>query len=136
VLVLAVPRGHPLARKPFVTGRDLADQTLIQSEISSLAREHVRKLLFPPGIQPAQVLRLPVSEAVLDLVQAGLGVTIVAGFTLGGRLERGELEVVRLTRRGFPRPWTGVFRPGSALSGPIRTVLGILKRYQPPRKHS
>jgi LysR family transcriptional regulator for metE and metH len=134
-LVLAVPRGHALARKPYVDGRDLTEQTLIQSDISALARDHVRKILFPPGVSPAHVLRLPVSEAVLDLVQAGMGVSIVAGFTLGARLERGDLSAVRLTRRGFPRRWTGVFRKGSQLSGPIKTVLGILKRYEPPRNH-
>ncbi len=135
-LVLAVPRGHPLARKPFVSGRELADQTLIQTEISALARDHVRKLLFPPGVQPPRVLRVPVSEAVLDLVQAGLGVAVVAGFTLRARLERGEVEAVRLTRRGLPRPWTGVFRPEASLAGPIECVLEIFKLYQQHAKHS
>jgi LysR family transcriptional regulator, regulator for metE and metH len=135
-LVLAVPRGHALARKPYVDGRDLTEQTLIQSDISALARDHVRKIVFPTGVSPAHVLRLPVSEAVLDLVQAGMGVSIVAGFTLGPRLERGDLAAVRLTRRGFPRPWTGVFRKGSRVAGPIRTVLKILQRFEPPRKTS
>jgi LysR family transcriptional regulator, regulator for metE and metH len=133
-LVLAVPRGHALARKPYVEGRDLVDETLIQNDISALAREQVRKIVFPAGVSPAHVLRLPVSEAVLELVQAGLGVSIVAGFTLGPRLERGDLAAVKLTRRGFPRPWTGVFRNGTRLAPPIRTVLEILKRFEPPRK--
>jgi LysR family transcriptional regulator, regulator for metE and metH len=135
-LVLAVPRGHPLGRKKFVQGSDLAAETLIQTNVSALERDRVLKVLF--GDQPTvqRVLRLPVTEAVLDLVQAGMGVSILAAFTLGQRLERGEIEAVRLTRRGFPRTWTGVFAKGSPLEAPIRTLLGTLRRQGLPRKHA
>jgi len=135
-LVLAVPRGHALARKKFVVGSDLAEQTLIQTNVSALERERVTRALFGDQVSVRHVLRLPVTEAVLDLVQAGMGVSILAGFTLQQRLERGEIEAVRLTRRGFPRSWTGVFRKGSPLEAPIRTLLGTLKRQGLPRKHA
>lgn len=128
-LVLAVPHGHPLAKKAFVEGADLADQTLIQSSVSSRERDLVLKKLFgqaPPKV--ARVLRVPVAEAVMDLVQAGLGVSIVAGFTLAPRYARGEVQAVRLTRRGLLRQWTGVYRSGSELKGPIDTLLDTLRQ--------
>ncbi|HYP88736.1 MAG TPA: LysR family transcriptional regulator [Polyangiaceae bacterium] len=131
-LVLAVPRGHALARRAFVEGKDLARETLIQNDVSAAERERVRKLLFKPGQGVKHVLRLPATEAVLDLVQAGLGVSILAGFTIRSRVARGELSPVRLTRRGLPRSWTGVFRKRSALEAPIRTLLGTLKRHGLP----
>jgi LysR family transcriptional regulator for metE and metH len=134
-LVLAVPRGHALARKKFVEGSDLAEETLIQLNVSSLERDRVRKVLFGEHIMVRRVLRVPVTEAMLDLVQAGMGVSILPHFTLVSRIERGDLEAVRLTRRGFPRAWTGVFRKGSPLEGPIRTLLGTLKRRGLPRNH-
>lgn len=127
-MLLAVPRGHALARKPHAEGRDLASETLIQTSVSSAERDRVLKLLFgrgPPTI--GGVLRLPVAEAVLDLVQAGMGVSIMAGFTMRSRLARGDIEAVRLTRRGLPRSWSGVFRPRSPVVGPIRTLLAHLK---------
>jgi LysR family transcriptional regulator, regulator for metE and metH len=127
-LVLAVPKGHTLARKKYVVGHDLADETLIQNTTNAPGRERVVKVLFGGPAHVRAVLRVPVTEAVLDLVQAGMGVSIVAKFTLGRRLARGELDVVRLTRSGFPRNWTGVFRRGSAQEAPIRTLLDTLKR--------
>lgn len=133
-LVLAVPRGHALSRKPFVTGGDLANETLIQYAVSAEERARVIKVVFGGPPQVKRVLRLPVAEAVLDLVQAGLGVSILAAFTLTRRIERGELSAVRLTRRGFPRRWSGVFHHGSSLEAPIRTLLGTLRRQGPPRK--
>jgi LysR family transcriptional regulator, regulator for metE and metH len=134
-LVLAVPRGHRLARKKYVEGSDLAEETLIQNNTSPLERDRVKKMLFGERASVKHVLRLPVTEAVLDLVQAGMGVSILASFTLGARIERGEVEAVRLTRRGFPRTWSGVFRKGSPLEAPIRTLLATLKRHGLPRKH-
>ena len=134
-LVLAVPRGHALARKKFVDGSDLAEETLIQNNVSPQERDRVKKVLFGEHGTVKRVLRLPATEAVLDLVQAGMGVSILAGFTLAARVERGEVEVVRLTRRGFPRTWSGVFRKGSPLDAPIRTLLGTLKRQGLPRPH-
>jgi LysR family transcriptional regulator for metE and metH len=128
-LVLAVPRGHALARKPFIDGRDLANETLIQTNVSSAERDRVLKVLFgssPPKV--GRVLRLPLAEAVLDLVQAGLGVSILPGFALSARLARGEIQTVRLSRRGLPRSWTGVFRKASPLTAPILTLLDQLKR--------
>jgi LysR family transcriptional regulator for metE and metH len=131
-LVLAVPRGHRLASKKFVEGRDLKGETLIQNNVSALERERVARLLFgPAGAQPARVVRLPVAEAVLDLVQAGLGVSILAGFTLGARAQRGDVVPVRLTSRGIRRQWVGVFPKASPLARPIRTLLGTLKASPP-----
>lgn len=133
-LVLAVPCGHALGRKKFALGSDLATETLIQTAVSPLERERVVKVLFGEHVSVRHVLRLPVTEAVLDLVQAGMGVSILPAFTLQRRVERGEIEAVRLTSRGFPRSWTGVFRKGSPLEAPIRTLLGTLRRQGPPRK--
>jgi LysR family transcriptional regulator for metE and metH len=134
-LVLALPRGHHLARKKYVEGSDLAEETLVQNNTSPLERDRVKKLLFGDHGSVKHVLRLPVTEAVLDLVQAGMGVSILASFTLAARIERGEIESVRLTRRGFSRTWSGVYRKGSRLESPIRTLLATLKRYGLPRKH-
>jgi LysR family transcriptional regulator for metE and metH len=135
-LVLAVPRGHALSRKKFVQGSDLAEETLIQSQTSAQERDRVKKLLFSEHGGVKHVLRLPVTEAVLDLVQAGMGVSILAGFTLGARIQRGELEAVRLTPRGLARSWSGVFPKSSPLQGPIRTLLSTLKRHGLPRHHA
>jgi DNA-binding transcriptional LysR family regulator len=70
---------------------------------------------------------------VLDLVQAGLGVSILPGFTLSSRVARGDLVGVQLTRRGLPRSWTGVFPRRSPVAPPVRTLLGQLKHLGLPQ---
>jgi LysR family transcriptional regulator, regulator for metE and metH len=127
-LVLAVPRTHPLAKKPFVTGADLVRETLIMNEVASAERERVRKTLFRRGEQPAGVMRVPFSEAIVELVSAGLGVSIMASFTLRAAVRRGDLDTVRLTRHGLRRTWSGVFRRTSPLKAAIVTLLEAVKR--------
>jgi LysR family transcriptional regulator for metE and metH len=128
-LMLAVPRGHALSRQSYVTGSHLAGETLIQAAVSTLERDRVQKALFG-NARPAfaRVVRVPVAEAALDFVQAGMGVSIVAGFAVSPRVARGDMEVVRLTRHGLRRNWSGVFPKGSLLGAPIRSLLDTLRR--------
>lgn len=126
-LLLAVPRGHPLSKKRFILGRELSKETLVMNPVSSEERDRVQKALFAEGGRFARVIRVPTSEAIVELVRAGLGVSILAGFTLCARLERGEIDAVRLTRRGLRRTWTGVFRRGSRVTAPILTLLETVK---------
>jgi LysR family transcriptional regulator for metE and metH len=133
-LVLAVARGHRLAKKKFVDGRDLAAETLIQNEVESQQRERVRKMIFKKGETFGRVLRVPVTDAILELVQAGVGVSILADFMVRARANRGELEAVPITRAGLHRTWTGVFRRTSPLAGAIATLLDSVKREAAPSR--
>ncbi len=135
-LVLAVPYGHPLARRKYVDGRDLAGETLIAGYIDEAERRRVQKTLFQHGGGVRRVVRLPLTHDLLELVGAGLGVSIVAAFTLSPKLERRELQAVRLTPRGITRHWTAVFRKASRAAEPIHTLLSSipLPRRQPLSK--
>lgn len=126
-LVLIVPRGHALASKKYVEGQDLVNETLIIGNTSSVERRRVSKLVFGPRTAPARVLRVSVVEAIFELVHAGMGVSIQPTFALSGRLSRGELTAVPLTRTGIKRNWAGVFAKTSPLTAPIMTLLTALK---------
>ena len=127
-LVLVVPRGHQLAKQAFASGADLGGETLIMNQIASPERERVRKALFPRGEKPAKVMRVPFSEAIIELVSAGLGVSIMAGFTLQRAVRRGDVETVRLTRGGIRRSWTAVFRRNTRVDAAVRLLIEAVKR--------
>lgn len=125
-LVLGVARGHELARRPYVLGRDLRSLTLIQSTVDPSQRERIRKLLFRDGESFGRVVRVPVTDAILELIGAGMGVGILPEYALRPRKLRFELETVRLTEKGLRRTWSAVFERKSALAGPIATLLAAL----------
>ncbi|HSC86822.1 MAG TPA: LysR family transcriptional regulator [Polyangiaceae bacterium] len=137
-LLLAVPRGHALAKKRFVGGGELGGETLILGHVAPAERERVGKLLFPPSTPgataAARVIRVPVAEAVLELVEAGMGVSILPGFTLEPRRTRGQIEAVRLTRAGIRRTWSLVYRKHTPLEGAALTLADELREARPPSR--
>jgi LysR family transcriptional regulator for metE and metH len=112
-LLLVVPAGHRLAGVPFVRPADLATERML--------------LYTPPGEnfffrdffagtphRPAKVDVIRLTEAVLAMVRAGLGVTVAAAWTIEPQLRSGRLVGVRLGRRGHRRSWQGAMRRSRA----------------------
>lgn len=130
-LWLIVSRAHPLATRAWVDAAQLADEVLLLFDTPVIERERVAKQLFPNGGGFKQILRLPLVETILELVQVNMGVAILPGWSVAHRIQRGELAQVRLTRRGVKRGWLGVYPSKTELLGPIRALLATVKRLGP-----
>ena len=110
----AVPRrdSRHRAARPSVRRQDvrepadLADQTMLM--YSPKEESYVfQKLLTPAGIDP--ILRqVQLTEAILEMVRAGLGVTALGRWVAQPYLDRRSLVGVRLTPGGFYRQWQAV----------------------------
>jgi LysR family transcriptional regulator for metE and metH len=127
-LVLGVPRGHALSARKYADGADLADQTLILSDTAKAERERVVRALFPRGGKFKRVVRIPIAEAIVEMVAAGLGVTIAPSFALRPYLARSSIQLLRLTPRGLVRAWQGVYRKSSPVGHAIDTLLDIVQQ--------
>jgi len=104
-MVVLVPPHHPWAAKPFVNPQDFANQDLIiypPKEESSV----LLKFLNPAGVVPRRIRQVMLTEAILELVKAGMGVAVLARWAVAPQLASGELRAVRLTRDGFYRDWS------------------------------
>ena len=77
-----VPADHPWTTKPYVEAKDFEDQNII---IHSFPLESVSlfsQLLIPEGVKPNQVMQVQVTEAVVQMVKAGMGVNVMAKWIL------------------------------------------------------
>lgn len=102
-MLALVPADHPWAGRPFVEPHDFADQTLI---IHSLPLESVtvhEAFLKPAGQNARSITVLPLTEAQVALVKAGMGVTVMARWALGPALRDRSLKTVRLGPGGLHR---------------------------------
>jgi LysR family transcriptional regulator for metE and metH len=102
--VFVMPAGHRLAERPFVRLRDLALERILvypPREDSTL----VQKILLPAGIVPREVAEVALTEAILEMIKAGLGVGFLARWAVAPHERHGELVARPLTSRGFRRPW-------------------------------
>jgi len=105
-MVLLVPDGHALANKPFVVASDFASESLIIYKELFHEDFFASKLLIPEKITPQRVIKMQLTEARVELVKAGIGVTVLSRWLVKSFLKKGSgLQQVRITRKGLYRTW-------------------------------
>ena len=108
-LLLVVPGGHRLAGAPFARPSDLVGERLL---LYTPPHENFffRDFFARTSHRPAQVDVIRLTEAVLSMVRAGLGVTVAAAWAIEPQLASGRLMGLRLGRGGCRRAWLGAVR--------------------------
>ena len=89
-MVALVPAGHRFGTRAFVSAEDFRDEHVIlhcEPEESSI----FVNVLIPAGVSPARVSILPLTEAVVETVKAGLGVTVMARWAVAPAFAGGHL---------------------------------------------
>jgi LysR family transcriptional regulator, regulator for metE and metH len=101
--VIVAPK-HPLASKPYVTCAQLSEQTLLTY---STLRDNLvyERLLRPAGLEPKKHLQVQLTEALIELVKAQVGVAVLAEWAVAPYVKSGAVVAVPLTRRGLERHW-------------------------------
>jgi LysR family transcriptional regulator, regulator for metE and metH len=102
-LVAVLPRRHALSKRKFLVAEDFAGEPLILH--SDPADSWVHKQLFSNGVQPKSVYVVQLTEAILEMVRSGMGVSVLASWSVQEVLRRGELVSVPVTRPGLKRTW-------------------------------
>jgi LysR family transcriptional regulator, regulator for metE and metH len=105
-MVAIVARTHPLAGQPWVSARDLAAQHLLVYSSSPEESFVLQRVLAPAGLAPAQVSFIMLTEAMIEMARAGLGVGILPRWSAQPAIASGNLTALAITRRGVGRRWT------------------------------
>ncbi|HEY2386433.1 MAG TPA: LysR family transcriptional regulator [Candidatus Binatia bacterium] len=109
-MVAVLPPRHPLARKRFLAPEDLAGQDfLYHMDVRSSAL--FRRFLEPRGVRLGSATVIEYPEAILELVRAGLGVSLLPRASVAG--EHGPDAVVLrplgARRGGYRIAWSAAF---------------------------
>ena len=127
-IVAVVSPDHVFRSRRHLCAKDFATEhvLVVRKEASDL----FNLVLRPAGVQPRNVTEVRVTEAIVEMVKAGLGISVLASWVVQPELESGELVSVRVTRGGIQRSWYGVTRsndpePSHAL-GFLSALVGSL----------
>jgi LysR family transcriptional regulator, regulator for metE and metH len=129
MVVIVAPR-HALATQPYVRVEDFAHETLIiypPKEESSVYQE----VLVPAGVKPAELQQIQLTEAIIELVKAGLGIAVLARWAVAPHIKAGTLRAVPLTRRGYRRTWSAATLKDMARVPYVRDFIDLVARHPP-----
>ena len=123
-LVAVVPATHPWAGRRRVSPHDFADERLLiipPPEESDV----VNHFLKPARVTPRDISVLTLTEALVAMVEAGLGVGVVPRWAVAPHLKSGQLVSVRLGR-GLKRYWGVATRRTSPRSLVVDELVALL----------
>jgi LysR family transcriptional regulator for metE and metH len=104
-LVAVVAPSHPWATRRNIDPRDFAGTHLLLYSADRHDSYSFREILTPNGVEPARVSAVPLTEAILELVKAGFGVSVLARWAAEPAIRSGAVAAVRIGRRGVYRQW-------------------------------
>jgi LysR family transcriptional regulator for metE and metH len=104
-IVVIVSPDHPLTSRPFVSAKDFASEHLLIYAVPKEELNLYQKVLIPAGVSPKHVSRVELTEAIIEMVKAGLGIGVMARWAVTPQLNAGTLRALPLTARGFHRRW-------------------------------
>lgn len=109
-IVLLTSPLHPLAGKMFVDPNDLASETFLLQSTHNQRSVLMNEFLEPAGIFPVSVQYLQLTEAIIELVKADMGVSALARWMVLPHVQANTVRAIRLGRRGLQRDWRIAFR--------------------------
>jgi LysR family transcriptional regulator, regulator for metE and metH len=105
-MVVLVSRQHPWASKAWISPRQLATEHLLLYSSSPEESFVLRRVLAPAGVSPARLSFIMLTEAMIEMAKAGLGVAVLPRWSAQPALLNRSVAALSITRRGIRRNWT------------------------------
>lgn len=130
-IVFLVSPFHPLADRAALTVRDISAFPLITATSTPEAeRRWFLSRVFAKASPRVELLRFPLTEAIIDAARAGMGIAVMSEWIATPYLASGDLVARRLRGRALHRPWRIAYRREVAdAARQLMTALGGV----PPR---
>jgi len=105
MVAIAAP-SHHLARRGWISPRELAAEHLL---LYASAREDsfvLRRVLAPAGLVAAHVSFIMLTEAMIEMAKAGVGVGVLPRWSAHAAITARAVAPLSITRKGVHRQWT------------------------------
>ena len=132
-LYLILAPDDPLARRKFVNAADFSDLHLLLYCDEKKDLTIYQELLIPAGVSPKRMSNLELTEAILEMVQARMGASVMAGWAAAPWVEEGRVRAVRITRRGLKRHWKAATLRSGGRTAHLDEFIQILAQTAPDR---
>lgn len=126
---IVMPPTHPLAKKSWVSPLDFSGQTLFAHDGTRSDAERLRELMSAEQVPLRAVSTVPLTETLIGLVTAGLGLGVVSQWAAAPFVARGEVVGRRLTRAGMHETWSAVYQHNQAEALPLAHTAELIRAH-------
>lgn len=121
-IVVIVAKDHPLATRAFIAPEDLLDQHVITH--SPAEESFFMRRLAAMDVRPRKHSQVILTEAIVELVKAGLGVSALAKWTVA---RASGIVALPFTKKPLMRRWSAATLRTSTLSAPMNELIQLMK---------
>ena len=132
MVLIAAPE-HRLASRPYVTAKEIAAETLLMYAEPGDSTVY-RRLFRPAGLMPARWMRVQLTEAIVEMVRNGIGVSVMARWMVAPQIASKAVAEVPVTKRGLWRDWRAAMLRSSARPGYLDDFIAMLAKESPKRR--
>ena len=104
-MVAIVSRSHRFAGRTWLTPRELASEHLLVYSSAPQESSTLRSVLAPAGLVASRVSFIMLTEAMIEMAKAGLGVGVLPRWSVEAAVAARTVVPLSLTRRGIRRQW-------------------------------
>lgn len=123
-LVLICSPEHPLANRGHIEPIDVIDETMLTYSMLPTTGFEYDRFIRPSGYSARLVRVVRHTSAIIELVAAGAGVSILSRWATAPAVEMGRLAAVRCGVDGLSIPWHLVVRDSDATAASIARLIG------------
>jgi LysR family transcriptional regulator for metE and metH len=125
--VAVLSRQHPLSNRAFLRATDFRSETAIL--YSPLDRHMLvyRKFFRPVRSEPRKVLPVGLTEAMIEMAKANLGIAVLTRWSVEAEVRAGTLVALPLDRAGLHRMWHAVYRKQKGTPPYLHEFIRLLK---------
>ncbi|WP_224363858.1 LysR family transcriptional regulator [Hyalangium versicolor] len=109
-VVFIVSASHPLAARKTLSPEDLCEHTLLSSAVPSTEGHWFMKRVFGRARPQLRFEKIPLTEAIIDVARAGLGIAVLSEWVASPHLGKGDVVAKRLASGPLLRPWRMAWR--------------------------
>jgi len=96
---------HAFAKRPFVRPQDFASERLLLYSSSPDDSFTIQTILRPAGVTPRRVSFVMLTEAILEMVKARLGISVMQTWAIEPAIRAGDVRAIPITPAGIHRQW-------------------------------
>ncbi|HTH00979.1 MAG TPA: LysR family transcriptional regulator [Vicinamibacterales bacterium] len=115
-MIALVTREHRFATRTWISPRELAAEHLLLYSSSPDDSFVLKRVLGPAGLVPNRLSFIMLTEAMIEMARAGLGVAVLPRWSAQPAIATRTVVPLSLTRRGIRRHWTAATLKAQTMS--------------------